>query len=163
MSIDYSALPLAKPVRAERKRKGLARTGAIKPNPERAAAREAEQIGPHGELVRALPCAVRNPELYRTDRALVLALKAAAQRVAEARAAGLPLPRKSAAHHTIRRSQGGLARDLIPLHDLVHDEAHRHGDFNRYLLDAHGLDSLALAARLWEHSPVCAAEEGEAE
>jgi hypothetical protein len=165
--IDYSGFALAKPAPREKSAKGLKRSGRIKPNPERLAAKIELQEGPHAVLLRACPCAARYPDLYTRhqpdgtrepcDVAIRTILREAARRLA---GMGGQKVQRSVAHHTVRRSQGGAAQHLIPLHTDVHELIHQHGDFNAFTEAEYGFNPLTLAERLWALSPAHGAEEG---
>lgn len=141
---SHDGLPLAKPKRAERVRKG-----GITMRKEKVEATEEKRFGPHAELIEACPCAVLYPEFYGSRAAVKLTLIEAAQEIVTAKALGKSPPKRSAAHHALRRGQGGLARHVIPINRWTHDEAHLHGNPNAFLAEKGLKDARALADLLW--------------
>jgi hypothetical protein len=137
-------LPFAKPPRHKRER-----SGGITVRADRAKETEEKRFGPYADLIRACPCAAAYPEMYATDEAIRLTLLTAAREVYKANPLGKKPPRRSAPHHTVKCSQGGLAHHMIPVRHALHDESHLHGDPNAFLATKGIPDALALAALIW--------------
>lgn len=139
-----AGLPFGKPTRRER-----VRHGGITVRRARSAATREKRFGPHAELIRACPCAALYPMLYASREAIHTVLLTAAHEVAEAKAVGKEPPRRSAAHHAVKRSHGGLARHLIPVNHPLHDEAELTGNANAFLVEHGCPPPVELAALIW--------------
>ncbi len=141
---SHDGLPLAKPPRRERVRKG-----GITMRKERVEATEEKRFGPYADLIRACPCAARYPQFYASRDAVKLTLSEAAQDILHAKAMERALPRLSVAHHAVGRGRGGLACHLVPVDRFLHDESHLHGNPNAFLATRGLPNARALADLLW--------------